>query len=277
MWWGRTRRYLPILVFSSLTAASLAGLLLLPALPQDQSYHLFADCRTVAGIPNFWNVVSNIPFIAIGAAGLWRFRDGPATVILFLGFVLTGIGSSYYHWQPNDATLFWDRLPMTLSFAAILSLGVAERVNSSFGASSNCLPEAAFKAGDTQIAIAEPPGFAERDRGAFRLASEGIAGRKGGMDIMVARVSTPRLLQPPDRLVAARCGCAAPNYSGIEFAHDSALEQRGFELLVPPACATFANAGHSVVRLTCRFVIGTGTSNPVSSSGEAGANLSCIA
>ena len=128
MWYGRTRQCLPLLVFSSLTAASLAGLLLLPAVPQDQSYHLFADCRAVAGIPNFWNVVSNIPFIAIGAAGLWRFRDDPATVILFLGFFLTGIGSSYYHWHPNDATLFWDRLPMTLSFAAILSLGVAERL-----------------------------------------------------------------------------------------------------------------------------------------------------
>jgi len=51
-------------------AASLGGLLLLPAMPQDQSYHLFADCRAVAGIPNFWNAVSNLPFLAIGAAGL---------------------------------------------------------------------------------------------------------------------------------------------------------------------------------------------------------------
>jgi hypothetical protein len=96
---GMTRQYLPILVFSGLTAASLGGLLLLPALPQDQSYHLFADCRTVAGIPNFWNVASNTPFIAVGAAGLWRFRDGPATIILFLGFFLTSIRSSYYHWD----------------------------------------------------------------------------------------------------------------------------------------------------------------------------------
>ena len=129
-----TMRDHPIFVFTSVTAASLAGLLLLPALPQDQSYHLFADCRIVAGIPNFWNVVSNLPFIAIGAAGLWRFRDSPATIVLFLGFFLTGIGSSYYHWHPNDPTLFWDRLPMTLSFAAILSLGVAERVNARMGA-----------------------------------------------------------------------------------------------------------------------------------------------
>ena len=114
-------------------AASLAGLLLLPVLPQDQSYHLFADCRAVAGIPNFWNVVSNIPFIAIGAAGLWRFRDNPATIVLFLGFFLTGIGSSYYHWNPSDATLFWDRLPMTLCFAAILAAVVEERVDAKAG------------------------------------------------------------------------------------------------------------------------------------------------
>src|SRR5438105_4342798 len=77
-------RNLPLVVLCGLMVASLAGLLLLPAIPQDQSYHLFADCRAVAGIPNFWNIVSNIPFIAIGAAGLWRFRDNPATIVLFL-------------------------------------------------------------------------------------------------------------------------------------------------------------------------------------------------
>jgi hypothetical protein len=58
---GIAKQNLPVLVFSGLMAASLAGLSLLPPIPQDQSYHLFADCRTVAGIPNFWNVVSNIP------------------------------------------------------------------------------------------------------------------------------------------------------------------------------------------------------------------------
>jgi len=115
-------------------SASLAGLLLLPPIPQDQSYHQFADQRAIFGIPNFWNVVSNLPFLAVGAAGLWRFRDDPATIVLFLGIFLTGIGSSYYHWDPNDRTLFWDRLPMTLAFAAILALVVAERVNARAGA-----------------------------------------------------------------------------------------------------------------------------------------------
>ena len=74
----------PILVLFGVTAASLAGLLLLPSIPQDQHYHQFADQRALLGIPNFWNVVSNIPFIAIGAVGLRRFRNDPATVVLFL-------------------------------------------------------------------------------------------------------------------------------------------------------------------------------------------------
>src|SRR5271169_1538965 len=126
---------LPVVALSGLMAASLAGLLLLPPIPQDPSYHQFADQRTLFGIPNFWNVVSNLPFLAIGAAGLQRrFRDDPATVVFFLGVFLTGIGSSYYHWNPNNNTLFWDRLPMTLAFAAILSLVVKERVNARAGA-----------------------------------------------------------------------------------------------------------------------------------------------
>jgi hypothetical protein len=124
----------PVLVFLGLTAASLAALLLLPPILQDQSYHSFADERTLFGIPNFWNVVSNLPFIAVGAVGLRQFYRDPATLALFLGIFLTGFGSSYYHWNPNNDTLFWDRLPMTLCFMAILAIVVEERVNARFGA-----------------------------------------------------------------------------------------------------------------------------------------------
>ena len=87
----------------------------------------FADERTLFSIPNFWNVVSNFPFIAVGAAGLRQFYRDPATLALFLGIFLTGF-SSYYHWNTNNDTLFWDRLPMTLCFMAILAIVVEERV-----------------------------------------------------------------------------------------------------------------------------------------------------
>ena len=124
----------PVLIFLGLMAASLVALLLLPPILQDQSYHRFADERALFGIPNFWNVVSNLPFIAVGAAGLRQFYRDPATFALFLGIFLTGFGSSYYHWNPNNDTLFWDRMPMTLCFMAILAIVVEERVNARFGA-----------------------------------------------------------------------------------------------------------------------------------------------
>ena len=127
------KRNRPVIVLLGLMVASLAGLLLLPPIPQDQSYHQFADQRTLLGMPNFWNVVSNLPFVAVGTVGLWQFRRDPATIVLFLGILLTGFGSAYYHWNPNDRSLFWDRLPMALNFMAILAVVVEERVNARAG------------------------------------------------------------------------------------------------------------------------------------------------
>jgi len=123
-----------ILVFLGLMAASLAALLVLPPIHQDQGYHHFADDRKLFGVPNFWNVVSNLPFIGVGALGLWQFHRDLALFVIFLGIFLTGIGSSYYHWDPSDRTLFWDRLPMTLCFMAILTVIIAERVDRRLGA-----------------------------------------------------------------------------------------------------------------------------------------------
>jgi hypothetical protein len=124
----------PIPVLYGLMIVSLAALLPLPPLLQDPSYHQFADQRELFGIPNFWNVVSNLPFIAVGAVGLLRVRRDATTIVLFTGLFLTGFGSSYYHLNPNDGTLFWDRLPMTLCFAAILAAVVEERIDARAGA-----------------------------------------------------------------------------------------------------------------------------------------------
>jgi hypothetical protein len=128
------KRYRPVPVLLGLMGVSLVGLLLLPVIPQDQSYHHFADQRTLLGMPNFWNVISNLLFVPIGAVGLWQFRRDPATIVLFLGIFLTGFGSAYYHWNPNDRTLLWDRLPIALSFMAILAIIIEERIDATAGA-----------------------------------------------------------------------------------------------------------------------------------------------
>jgi hypothetical protein len=49
MFCGDIRINLPNIVFSAVMVASLAGLLLVPPIPQDQSYHQFADQRSIFG------------------------------------------------------------------------------------------------------------------------------------------------------------------------------------------------------------------------------------
>ncbi len=107
---------------------------------QDINYHSFADTREFASIPNFFNVTSNLPFIFIGVAGIRQFLkikpDYASSIALkstflafFIGITLTGIGSGYYHLNPNNDSLLWDRLPMTISFMAFFSMVVGECIS----------------------------------------------------------------------------------------------------------------------------------------------------
>ena len=108
-------------------------------IPQDPVYHQFGDSRTILGIANFWNVISNLPFLLVGVAGLHvvvRHADNvcvkgtsSAYLVLFTGIVLTAFGSAYYHLTPSNEALVWDRLPMTIGFAGLFSIIVAEYVS----------------------------------------------------------------------------------------------------------------------------------------------------
>jgi hypothetical protein len=102
-----------------------AFVVLLPHIAQNESYHAFADQRKIWAIPNFWNVVSNLPFAIVGVWGLCRLC-GTTARVLFTGLFLTSVGSAYYHLAPNDTRLIWDRLPMTLVFMSFLAAIIAE-------------------------------------------------------------------------------------------------------------------------------------------------------
>ena len=50
-----------------------------------------------------------------------------------MGVFFTGLGSAYYHLSPDNATLVWDRLPMTIGFMAFTALVISERYSESLG------------------------------------------------------------------------------------------------------------------------------------------------
>lgn len=117
----------------ALAAIAVAVTVWLPPISQDQAYHVFADRRTMLNVPNFLNVVSNLPFLVVGAVGLalaararagdrWRFA------LLAAGVAFTGLGSALYHLRPSDATLVWDRLPLAVVFGAFFALVIEDRL-----------------------------------------------------------------------------------------------------------------------------------------------------
>ena len=130
-----------------LTAGVALVCCMLPRIPQPLSYHHFADRRSLLGIPNFGDVVSNLPFAVIGLWGLVFLRRSNSNpdghfidrreqwpyLFVFLGLLLTAFGSSYYHLDPNNATLVWDRLPMTITFMSMVAAVIMERINLRLG------------------------------------------------------------------------------------------------------------------------------------------------
>ena len=113
------------LVIVSIVAGSLAAIFSQAPFGQDQNYHNFADSRAFLGIPNFGDVASNLAFLI---AGLWGLKVcfekhlgslHSAWIVMFAGIALVGVASSYYHWTPNDYTLVWDRMSLTVGFMGL--------------------------------------------------------------------------------------------------------------------------------------------------------------
>ncbi|MDX2504188.1 MAG: ceramidase domain-containing protein [Gammaproteobacteria bacterium] len=119
------------------------GVFMLEPIAQDPGYHLFKDQRTVFGVPNFWNVITSLPFLLVGVAGLYgilrsrrvRLLDGmkAAYTLFFLGVSLVAVGSGYYHLSPNNESLVWDRIPMAVAIMALFSIIIGEFISLSWG------------------------------------------------------------------------------------------------------------------------------------------------
>ncbi len=108
-----------------MVVAAVMGALLVGPIPQDPAYHRFVDVRA-CGVPNCLNVLSSLAFVLVGGLGLrslanWPWELRPAFWVFWWGVCLTGFGSAWYHWAPDDTRLVLDRLPMTLAFTGLFA------------------------------------------------------------------------------------------------------------------------------------------------------------
>ena len=115
--------------------APLAVLLAWPPIAQDLRYHTYADTRAFFGIPHAFNVASNVSFLVIGALGLLSRQQkqsyGAAVSwsVFFAGIACVAFGSAWYHLTPSNASLVWDRVPMTIAFMALFAALLSEHLS----------------------------------------------------------------------------------------------------------------------------------------------------
>ncbi|MEO6561751.1 MAG: alkaline phytoceramidase, partial [Nitrosospira sp.] len=135
-------------VLGILSASMMLAAVITPSIPQPVEYHRFADQRIYFGIPNFFNVASNVIFLFVGVAGLVfllclrglmalkAFTDLSERwpyLVLFLSVAMACIGSIYYHLAPDNDRLVWDRLPIAVGIMALLAATLSERVSPRMG------------------------------------------------------------------------------------------------------------------------------------------------
>jgi len=124
-----------------ISIAVIVGVFFIKPIPQDLAYHNFIDNKDMIGIPHFWNVMSNVPFLIVGVMALMQFKKlkiiaemGIAYRLLFFGIALVAFGSGYYHLNPDNHTLVWDRLPMTIAFMSLFAIIISEFIDARLGA-----------------------------------------------------------------------------------------------------------------------------------------------
>jgi hypothetical protein len=96
---------------------------------------------SLANFSTVANVVTSLPFIALGLGGLRYLAPGngrnptigrPSTpfVAFVLSLILVGAGSVFYHALPSTNHLLWDRLPIAVCLAAFACAIADSRIGS---------------------------------------------------------------------------------------------------------------------------------------------------
>ncbi len=118
-----------------LVILSFASLFFITPIPQDLNYHNFADNRALFGINNFLDVFSNLPFLLVGIIGIhrtfkhWGITSSWSWLVFFISIFFVALGSSYYHLNPENSTLTWDRLPMAIGFMALFVIVLTDYIH----------------------------------------------------------------------------------------------------------------------------------------------------
>ncbi len=121
----------------SMMGSIIGAFILYGPIAQVPQYNNFANQYIWLGIPHAENVLTNLPFLFLGIFGICRSNrykiysnmERIAWCGFFIGLIFTAIGSAYYHLEPTNFRLIWDRIPITFTFICLFTAILAERVS----------------------------------------------------------------------------------------------------------------------------------------------------
>ena len=126
-------------IIASVAVLAVIAIMTQDPIAQDPAYHLLADARDIFNLQNFWNVISNLPYLIIGILGFYKVTQSSglaifaelklAYLLFFAAVAAVSLGSGYYHLAPDNSTLVWDRLPMTVVFMSFFTILVSEFIS----------------------------------------------------------------------------------------------------------------------------------------------------
>ena len=126
-------------IIASVALLAVIAIMTQDPIAQDPAYHLLADTSKILNLQNFWNVISNLPYLIIGILGFYKVSQSSglaifaelklAYLLFFAAVAAVSLGSGYYHLAPDNSTLVWDRLPMTVVFMSFFTILVSEFIS----------------------------------------------------------------------------------------------------------------------------------------------------
>jgi hypothetical protein len=122
-------------IFIALALFGIVFFLFLSPIYDRPDVNVYADQRSFVGIPNFFLALPGVIFIILGLLGfgkLWAQRSTflrSVWMVFFIASIGIGLGSGYYHLDPSDQRLFWDRLSVSTAFMALLAGVISERIS----------------------------------------------------------------------------------------------------------------------------------------------------
>ena len=134
-----------VILLIVITAVVAAIGLLLPRIPQPQSYHMFADQRSFLGIPNFGDVISNLPFAVVGLCGLVSLLRSKQNPVPFIDrrerwpyLIVFGDSCLRHSGLPTITCAqvthgSFGSLPMTIVFMSLVAAIIVERISPRIG------------------------------------------------------------------------------------------------------------------------------------------------